>query len=123
MNKDNKPKDMKVGKYEEILEKKKIIEVSGIFGEKPYGKVLVLDRAGVGKSSLMHFISYKWAKNQLWKEEFDYVFRVRFKDLNTDCEKNFRAELENFSQADLFAYFLHNSLVIGNERLDNLKNF
>jgi GTPase SAR1 family protein len=45
----------------------KKLEVSGIFGEKPSGKILVLGRAGVGKTSLMHYISYKWAKNQLWK--------------------------------------------------------
>jgi hypothetical protein len=71
----------------------------------------------------MHYISYKWAKNQLWTDEFDFVFRVRLKDLNTDWEKNYRAELENYSQADLFACFLHNSLRIGNERLDDLNNF
>jgi polynucleotide 5'-kinase involved in rRNA processing len=62
-----KPRDMKEGNYEEILEQMKKLEVNGIFGEKLSGKVLVLGRAGVGKTSLMHYISYKWAKNQLWK--------------------------------------------------------
>ena len=71
----------------------------------------------------MHYISYKWANNQLWTEEFDFVFRVRLKDLNTDWEKNYRTELENCSQADLFACFLHNSLRIGKQRLDDIKKF
>jgi MoxR-like ATPase len=74
------------------LEPKKNIEVSAILGDSASGKVLVLGRAGVGKTSLMHYISYKWAKNQLWTDEFDYVFRVRLKDFNTEWEKNYRTE-------------------------------
>jgi hypothetical protein len=69
----------------------------------------------------MHFISYKWAKNQLWNDEFDCVFRVRLKDLNTDWEKYYEAVLENGSETDLFACFLHNSLRIGNKRVEDLK--
>ena len=62
------------------------VEISGIFGDRVAGKVLVVGKAGVGKTTLMHYISYKWAINQLWNYEFDYVFRVRLKDLNTGWE-------------------------------------
>ncbi len=48
MDEDNKPRDMKVGNYEEILKQKKNIEVSEIFGKKPSRMVLVLGRARVG---------------------------------------------------------------------------
>ncbi len=75
-----------MGNYEEILEAKDHIEVSGIFGDRVAGKVLVVGKAGVGKTSLMHYISYKWAINQLWNDDFNYFFRVRLKDLNTGWE-------------------------------------
>ncbi|MFN9904947.1 MAG: NACHT domain-containing protein [bacterium] len=45
--------------------------------------MLVVGKAGVGKTSLMHYISYKWAKNELWNDVIDFVFRVRLKDLNS----------------------------------------
>jgi hypothetical protein len=85
---------LKVGNNEEILEAKDHVEVSGIFGDKASGKVLVLGKAGVGKTSLMHYISYKWAMNQLWNDDFDYVFRVRLKDLNTGWEDTYRKKLK-----------------------------
>jgi GTPase SAR1 family protein len=33
------------------------MEINGIFGDKAAGKVLVVGKAGVGKTSLMHYIS------------------------------------------------------------------
>jgi predicted NACHT family NTPase len=113
--------NIKVGKKEEILEKKENIEISGIFGEKPSGRILVLGKPGVGKTSLMHYISYKWAINELWNDEFDFVFRVRLKDLNTDWEKEYKTELGNFFNANRFACFLHNSLKIEEIRVKDLK--
>ncbi|WP_082068275.1 NACHT domain-containing protein [Rickettsia endosymbiont of Ixodes pacificus] len=45
------------------------------------GKILLLGGAGVGKTTLLHNISYKWGKGQLWNDKFDYVFRVKLKEL------------------------------------------
>jgi DNA replication protein DnaC len=90
------PRNIQVGNNEEILDQKDSIEVNQIFGDKACGKVLVLGKAGVGKTSLMHYISYKWAKNQLWNDEFDYVFRLRLKDLNTHWEKDYESLLGKF---------------------------
>jgi ABC-type uncharacterized transport system fused permease/ATPase subunit len=64
----SKQGNIQVGNNEQILEQKQNIEVSEIFGEKNAGRVLVNGKAGVGKTSLMHYISYKWAKNQLWND-------------------------------------------------------
>jgi GTPase SAR1 family protein len=52
---------MKLGNNEEILEPKDQMDISMIFSNKPSGRVLVLGKAGVGKTSLMHYISYKWS--------------------------------------------------------------
>ncbi len=72
--------------------------------------MLVVGKAGVGKTSLMHFISYKWANNELWNDNFDFVFRVRLKDLNTGWENFYRNKLKDSFEDFLFASFLHYSL-------------
>jgi hypothetical protein len=110
-----------VGNNEQILEPKENIEISEIFGGKPQGRVLVLEKAGVGKTSLMHYISYKWAKNQLWKDDFDFVFRVRLKDLNTEWENEYKINLGSFFNKNKFACFLHDSLKIEEIKVKNLK--
>jgi hypothetical protein len=75
----------------------------------------------VGKTSLMHYISYKWAKNQLWNDEFDFVFRVRLKDLSTDWDNDYKTVLGNDFNANKFACFLHNSLRYEEIKVKDLK--
>ncbi|HJD61361.1 MAG TPA: NACHT domain-containing protein [Rickettsia endosymbiont of Columbicola hoogstraali] len=45
------------------------------------GKVLLLGGAGIGKTTLMHYLSYKCGKDNLWNDKFDYVFRIKLKEL------------------------------------------
>ena len=44
-------------------------------------KVLILGKAGVGKTTLLHYISYEWSKDKLFNDKFDYVFRIKLKIL------------------------------------------
>ena len=106
-----------IGDNEEILGSKYSVEIEGIFGSEAKGKVLILGKAGVGKTTLMHYISYKWAKGELWSNNFEYVFRIRLKDLNSEWEgyykkKYYKGDLEEkfHGEKDLFTCFLHNSL-------------
>ena len=106
-----------IGDNEEILGSKYSVEIEGIFGSEAKGKVLILGKAGVGKTTLMHYISYKWAKEELWSNRFEYVFRIRLKDLNSEWEgyykkKYYKGDLEEnfYKEKDLFTCFLHNSL-------------
>jgi GTPase SAR1 family protein len=119
-NGNKNPKKIRLGNNEEILEPKDHLDISRIFGDKASGKLLVLSKAGVGKTSLMHYISYKWARNQLWRDEFDFVFRVRLKDLNIGWENDYKTKLENGSETDIFACFLHYSLGIGKKKIKDL---
>lgn len=52
------------------------------------GKVLLLGSAGIGKTTLMHYLSYKWGKKELWNDKFDYVFRIKLKELLNESWKD-----------------------------------
>ena len=70
-----------------MVGEKRAIQIEEIFDEldkeggEPIGKVLLLGGAGIGKTTLMHHISHQWAKGRLWKGKYDYLFRVRLKEL------------------------------------------
>ncbi|CAF3883123.1 unnamed protein product [Adineta steineri] len=58
------------GTYEEIYGVKTSIDVTKIFAKckKPTKKVLVLGRAGIGKSTFCQYVTYRWAKGELWSQ-------------------------------------------------------
>jgi hypothetical protein len=87
------------------LKQKDHVEVNRIFGEKSSGKALVIGKPTVGKTILKHFIFYTWDKNKIWTDEFDNLFRVNLKDLNTEREKEYKTVLGNFFNAYKFACF------------------
>lgn len=47
------------------------IEVNNIFDnmrdKDQVSKILILGEAGVGKSTLMQYMAYKWSENSIWK--------------------------------------------------------
>ncbi|CAF3922176.1 unnamed protein product, partial [Adineta steineri] len=58
------------GTYEEIYGVKTSIDVTEIFEKckNPTKKVLVLGRAGIGKSTFCQYVTYRWAKGELWSQ-------------------------------------------------------
>jgi len=48
-------------------------------------KILIYGRAGIGKTTLVHKIAHNWARinDPLWKGNFDYVFWIPLRDLET----------------------------------------
>ncbi len=72
-------------------------------------KVLLLGSAGIGKTTLMHYLSYKWGKGNLWNDKFDYVFRVKLKELLNESWKDGYSgyfDINNLSQSKLNC-FIH----------------
>ena len=99
---------------DKVVGEKRAIKIEEIFdeldkdGEEPIGRVLLLGGAGIGKTTLMHYISHQWARGRLWKGKHDYVFRVRLKELLNDSWKS------AYSTDDLdehpLACFIHHCL-------------
>jgi hypothetical protein len=73
-----------------LLGDKKPISVEDIFAplqkdQKPVSKVIIIGRAGIGKTTLMQYIAYKWGEgNKSDYNRFDYLFQIRLKDLIDD---------------------------------------
>ncbi|CAF3531955.1 unnamed protein product, partial [Adineta steineri] len=74
--------DKILGTYEEIYGTKTTIDVKNIFDKCKVQtrKVLLLGRAGIGKSTFCQYVTYKWAKRELWTQ-YDLVILIRLRKL------------------------------------------
>lgn len=67
--------------YDKVVGDKESIEIENILesqsqeAHQPWNshRVLLLGGAGVGKTTLMHFVAYRWSLDQLWSDRFDYL--------------------------------------------------
>lgn len=81
---------LKADAYEEIHANKQCLRAEDIFKDRHKQKVrrvLLLGRAGVGKTTLCKKFSYDWATQSLWSE-FDYVFQLKFRNMTHDKYPN-----------------------------------
>ena len=61
---------------DKVVGKKRAIQIEKLFDEldkdkeraKQIGRVILLGGAGTGKTILMHYMSHKWAKCELWRD-------------------------------------------------------
>jgi HEAT repeat protein len=71
--------------YMRLYEVEKPIEIKTLFDNrdgKPVKKVLLLGRAGIGKSTLCQKIAYDWASDVLFKDKFVAIYRLQLRELN-----------------------------------------
>ncbi|CAF4162427.1 unnamed protein product, partial [Rotaria magnacalcarata] len=68
--------------YEEIYGVKTSIDVENIFQQckDQTKKVFILGRAGIGKSTFCQYVTYRWAKGELWSE-YKLVILIRLRRL------------------------------------------
>ncbi len=52
-----------------------------IQGKKP-AKLLLIGRAGIGKSTLCQKIAHDWASGRLWNDQFDVIYWLPLRELN-----------------------------------------
>jgi HEAT repeat protein len=87
-----------LGTFEEIYGAKTSIDVTNIFDKckDKTKKVLILGRAGIGKSTFCQYVTYRWAKGDLWSQ-YELVILIRLRKL-TDSRY---LSGENYSLVDL----------------------
>ena len=89
--------------YEDINRAKQPIELDDLFTSRkipkklPDGsteteikKILLLGRAGIGKSTLCRYLAYRWAKSELLAK-FDWIFHIELKQLVNDFPREHAA--------------------------------
>ena len=81
-------RDARLHSYEDIYRPTKPIDVDAIFtpdrdsSRQAIHRLLIVGRAGVGKSTLCQHLAYRWATEGLFKERFETIFWLRLKHLN-----------------------------------------
>lgn len=73
--------DRRIPSYEQLHTTKEKIELPQIFDKSETHKVVVLGRAGIGKSTLCHHMAYEWAHERLWENQFDLVIWVPLRNI------------------------------------------
>ena len=93
--------------YEDIYAAKQPVAIETLFDQRKFGnqiinpkRLLLLGRAGIGKTTLCRYVAYRWAHanntQRLWTDRFEYVFYFSLKELVTRYELN-----ESYSLADI----------------------
>ncbi|MBS4166447.1 MULTISPECIES: NACHT domain-containing protein [unclassified Neochlamydia] len=96
--------DERLPTSETIYESKENIEIEKLFEHKSLEKenakrIYIQGAAGIGKSTLCHYIAYRWAKEELWQGVFSYLFWIPLRNLTL---KKYPADKE-YTPADLIA--------------------
>jgi hypothetical protein len=69
--------------YDRLFVEQRYCAVEDIFGSlqdrsQPTGWIKIVGRAGTGKTTLTHYLAYRWGqKDSFWDNRFDFVFRVK----------------------------------------------
>ncbi len=111
--------------YDRVVGEKAPIDPNDIFKEvdkdhPEVSRILFLGGAGVGKTTLLHYLSYRWAQEGqegLWGGKFDYVLRVRLKELLDEGWAKYYNGRDAL-QRDPLSCFLHHCLKVQSPRLD-----
>ncbi|MCD8525585.1 MAG: NACHT domain-containing protein, partial [Gammaproteobacteria bacterium] len=70
----------------DTIERQQIVKIEELFDQHVHGSweripssVLMLGRAGVGKTTLCHYQTYRWATDDLWLKEIKWIFTFQLK--------------------------------------------
>ncbi|WP_213155599.1 HEAT repeat domain-containing protein [Neochlamydia sp. AcF65] len=90
--------------FETIYKLKKNIEIEHLFKHESFKnksakRTYIQGAAGIGKSTLCHYIAYRWAKEELWQSLFSYLFWIPLRNLTL---RKYPADKE-YTPADLIA--------------------
>lgn len=81
---DQTSEDHRIHSFENLRSAKESIQLRSLFearGGNTPKQLLILGRAGIGKSILCQHIAHEWARGKLWKEKFDAIFWIPLRKL------------------------------------------
>jgi predicted NACHT family NTPase len=112
--KENKLLDIKqnneiIGTYEEIYGTKINIEIKDIFQKcnNEIKNILVIGRAGIGKTTFCRYVAYQWAIGTIW-QQYDLILFIRLHNLTESRYPSLTTGIQ-YSLTDLIKteYFQH----------------
>lgn len=74
--------------------------------EKPIHRVLIIGQAGSGKTTLSKHLAYQWSRGALWKDQYDQVFWLTFRDLH-NIGKLSSFDSVNLDETQLLAHIIY----------------
>ena len=82
-------------------------ETTDTIADKPIQRVLMLGRAGIGKSTLCQYLAYRWAddaktKEEAWLEEYDVLLWIKLREL-ISLQESLKAQHKRCGVADVVA--------------------
>ncbi len=107
-----------IGTFEEIYGTKDKIEIKSIFEKctDQTNNILVLGRAGIGKTTFCRYVAYQWATGKIW-QQYHLVIFIRLRNL-TESRYPPLAPGTKYSLIDLVkTEYFHHGLSEENEKL------
>lgn len=124
----DKPVDLRISSFEDLFKDKRTIKLEQLFDsdesiarsgsngsmnlEKPT-RVIVDGRAGIGKTTLVNYIAYAWANDQLF-QQFEWLFVLKIRKLY-QLQSSFDAKTSH----GRLSSWIFDSLFQGLEEMDN----
>ncbi|OGT67564.1 MAG: hypothetical protein A3J38_03450 [Gammaproteobacteria bacterium RIFCSPHIGHO2_12_FULL_45_9] len=107
--------------YDQVAGTKIAIPMENVFSpldadHPAVSKVLLLGGAGIGKTTLLHYLAYQWGSHRLFQHPFDYVFKMRLKALlNAEWHDFYH---ERAVRKNPLACFIHHNLYLQQTDID-----
>jgi len=95
-------RDKLIGSFEEIYKPKEPIDIKDLIIQSKKVdtvKALIYGKAGVGKTTLCHYIAFKWAKNELYKE-FENIIYIPLREWSDSVSLNQFLKNKYFQEID-----------------------
>jgi len=68
--------------FEDIYASKTPLQTNELFTQVTQKRYLIMGRAGIGKSTLLHYLTYQWS-HTAWGKQFEWVFWIKLRNLNS----------------------------------------
>ena len=122
-------RDNRLSSFEDIHRPKKPLPLNQLFAaqsnerstHKPIQRVLMLGRAGIGKSTLCQYLAYQWAnktktKDETWLEKYDVLLWIKLRELLTQYQ-SYEKQHKHFGLVDAVTNCCVSNLYSGNNTI------